>query len=405
MMISCDGFRHDYLSLADTPHLDALRENGVYVAKLKPIFPSITFVNHQAIATGLYAETHGILANDIIDSETGELVNMFDDGEKFATADPRIIPIWVSNEEAASGRYSGVSMWAGGQFHWGPNEAVPTHLTLYDGSVPWEERVDLALSWFVDPDRPANFVVFYLEEPDSTGHDNGPESPEVKAMVEMVDALLGYLVSRLEALSLLDGTNLVFLSDHGMLGVNRSMTLHLDSIPVPPSDYWHATNSPLVLIYPLEGKEEEVYQGFLTASMTRPFTVYKTENSPEEWHYGPTPHSPPFYIVADKGYTFSDDAWLLNIPEDPRNEMIGVHGYNNSFPEMQAYFVAYGPAFKQGYVSPEDFVFNNIDVYPLLCHLLGIQARPNNGTLEHSLDFLVPTSSTGHSVRDSSSKE
>ncbi|CAG0903070.1 unnamed protein product [Darwinula stevensoni] len=97
-----------------------------------------------------------------------------------------------------------------------------------------------------------------------------------------------------------------------MLGVNRSMALHLDSIPVPPSDYWHATNSPLVLIYPLEGKEEEVYQGFLTASMTEPFTVYETENSPEEWHYGPTPHSPPFFIVADKGYTFSDDAWLLN---------------------------------------------------------------------------------------------
>ncbi|CAG0899341.1 unnamed protein product [Darwinula stevensoni] len=245
--------------------------------------------------------------------------------------------------------------------------------------------------------RPANFVVFYLEEPDSTGHDNGPDSPEVKAMVERVDELLGYLVSRLDSLGLLERTNLIFLSDHGMLGVNRSMALHLDSIPVPPSDYWHATNSPLVLIYPLEGKEEEVYQGFLTASMTRPFTVYKTENSPEEWHYGPTPHSPPFYIVADKGYTFSDDAWLLNAtPKDPRNEMIGVHGYNNSFPEMQAYFVAHGPAFKKGYVSPEDLVFNNIDVYPLLCHLLGIQARPNNGTLEHSLDFLVPT---GHSVR------
>ncbi|CAG0895678.1 unnamed protein product [Darwinula stevensoni] len=90
----------DYLHASNTPlvliyQLEG-RENGVYVPKLKPILPSITFVNHQAIATGLYAETHGILANDIIDPETGELVNMFDDGEKFATADPRIIPIWIS---------------------------------------------------------------------------------------------------------------------------------------------------------------------------------------------------------------------------------------------------------------------------------------------------------------------
>ena len=79
--------------------------------------------------------------------------------------------------------------------------------------------------------------------------------------------------------------------------------------------------------------------------------------------------------------------------------MIGCHGYNNSFPEMQAYLVAHGPAFKKGYVIPENAVFNNLDVYPLLCHLLGIQARPNNGTLEHSLDLLMPTGSTGHSFR------
>ena len=96
MLISCDGFRYDYLSLGVTPNLDALRKNGVYVPKMKPIFPSITFVNHQTIVTGLHAETHGILANDVIDPETGEFVNMFVNGEEIATADKRIIPIWVS---------------------------------------------------------------------------------------------------------------------------------------------------------------------------------------------------------------------------------------------------------------------------------------------------------------------
>ncbi|CAG0895677.1 unnamed protein product [Darwinula stevensoni] len=368
---------------------------------MKPIFPSITFVNHESIATGLYAETHEIIANRIIDPETGEPVYMFVDGEEYATADLRIIPIWVTNEEAGEGRYSGASMWAGSSFHWGPNESLPTHRTDYNESMPWEEQVEIALSWFVDPNLPADFVIFHLDEPDHTGHEYGPESLEVKAMVEEVDALLGYMVSRLQTLGLFERTNLIVLSDHGMLGVDRNMTLNLESIPVSPNDYLHATNSPLVLIYPLEGKEEEVYQGFLTASMTEPFTVYETENSPEEWHYGPTLFSPPFYVVADKGYTFKDDSRLLDTPKDQRNVMIGVHGYNNSFPEMQANLIAHGPAFKKGYVFPEDFVFNNIDVYPLLCHLLGIQARPNNGTLEHSLDFLMPT---GHGFRDSSLK-
>ncbi|CAG0896349.1 unnamed protein product [Darwinula stevensoni] len=307
----------------------------------------------------------------------------------------------VSNEEAESGRYSGVSMWAGGQFHWGPNEAVPTHLTLYDGSVPWEERVDLALSWFVDPDRPANFVVFYLEEPDHMGHEYGPDSPEVKATVEEVDGLLGYMVSRLQAMDLWDRTNLVLLSDHGMVGVKNDSIVDLPSIH-DPSDYRRASGSPVLLIYPDEGKEEEVYEGFLDASATEPFSVYRTENSPEEWHYGPSAYMPPFYVVADKGYAFSDAFWL-ELPEDERHDTYGMHGYNNSFPELQTYMMAHGPAFKKGYESPEGAVFDNVDIYPLLCHLLGIQARPNNGTLEHSLDLLLPTSSRSGEPPDSPS--
>ncbi|CAG0892027.1 unnamed protein product [Darwinula stevensoni] len=294
----------------------------------------------------------------------------------------------VTNEEAEERKYSGVSMWPGVDFHWGPNKSVPTHFKSYNSSVPWEERVDVALSWFSHPQKPANLVMFYLQEPDSTGHKYGPDSPQVKSKVEEVDTLVGYLVSRLKILGLWERTNLIFLSDHGMMKVKKDAIVDLRSIPVSPDTYNYSSSSPTLLIYPLPGKEEEVYQGFLNASKTQPFSVYETVNSPPDWHYGPTPYMPPFYIVTDLGYAFSD-AWWLRVPEDERNEEYGVHGYNNSFPEMQAYFIAHGPAFKKGYETPKGAVVDSVDVYPLICHLLGIQPRPNNGTLEHSMEFLL----------------
>jgi len=46
---------------------------------------------------------------------------------------------------------------------------------------------------------------------------------------------------------------------------------------------------------------------------------------------------------------------------------------------MHPIFIAHGPAFKKGYKAEP---FENVDLYPLLCHLLDIEPRPNNGSLD-----------------------
>jgi len=47
---------------------------------------------------------------------------------------------------------------------------------------------------------------------------------------------------------------------------------------------------------------------------------------------------------------------------------------------MQAIFYAEGPAFKVGYKSP---TFENVNIYPLICYILGIKPAPNDGKLEN----------------------
>ena len=67
VVLSLDGFRWDYSEIHGTPNLDKMAEKGVKAERLIPSFPSTTFANHYTIATGLYPDHHGIVANYFYD--------------------------------------------------------------------------------------------------------------------------------------------------------------------------------------------------------------------------------------------------------------------------------------------------------------------------------------------------
>ena len=65
----------------------------------------------------------------------------------------------------------------------------------------------------------------------------------------------------------------------------------------------------------------------------------------------------------------------------------GGHGYDpDQVHDMYPLFIAYGPAFKPGYKARP---FNMVDIYPLICHVLGVKPAPNNGTLDNVRQMLV----------------
>lgn len=73
----------------------------------------------------------------------------------------------------------------------------------------------------------------------------------------------------------------------------------------------------------------------------------------------------------------------------------GNHGWDNLYSEMQALFVAQGPSFRRdgAIVDP----FHNIELYNLMCWLIGVDPAPNNGTwgaLHHLLNSTPPMLNT-----------
>src|ERR1700722_7582371 len=95
ILISADGFRFDYPEKYHAEHLLAFANEGVSASSMIPSFPSVTYPNHYAMATGLYPAHHGIVQNIFYDRDRKTYYNS---SNKAATQDGSWYggtPLWV----------------------------------------------------------------------------------------------------------------------------------------------------------------------------------------------------------------------------------------------------------------------------------------------------------------------
>ena len=74
----------------------------------------------------------------------------------------------------------------------------------------------------------------------------------------------------------------------------------------------------------------------------------------------------------------SRDRFESTRKSDDFDQIRGAHGYDNRYESMRAIFIADGPAFKSGFTAEP---FENIDVYELMCKILGLKPAQNDGDL------------------------
>lgn len=371
LLLSFDGFRWDYVDRAPTPNFHALMDEGARVEKVENTYITKTYPNHHSLVTGLYPETHGIVANEMFDPVMNRSFSM----ETDSMYDPRwweeAEPLWVSIQR--EGGRSGAAMWPGSDVE--IQGTYPTRYLPYNASASFESRVERIIEWFSAPgDQAVDFGVLYWEEPDESGHNLGPESPLMDVVIVDIDEKLGYLREELKKAGLYDRLNLIVTSDHGMTQLSREKIIELDQY-VSRELYTWVDKSPVVGILPKEGKLEEVYGLLVDANPN--MVVWKKEDVPERLHYSHNARIMPILIEAKEGWTVMQN----------RNGtfMLGNHGYDNTLPSMQPVFVARGPAFRQDYVKAS---MKSVDLYPLMCHILSFRPLPNNGSLSRVCDLL-----------------
>lgn len=76
--------------------------------------------------------------------------------------------------------------------------------------LTFKQRIDTVLTWLQkpEPERP-RLIMLYFEEPDGSGHHNGPCSLPTGAVVQHMDSLVGVLRKKIEALPFLAGTSIL----------------------------------------------------------------------------------------------------------------------------------------------------------------------------------------------------
>lgn len=84
-------------------------------------------------------------------------------------------------------------------------------------------------------------------------------------------------------------------------------------------------------------------------------------------------------MLADKG-------WAISYKQKWDNSILATHGYDNKLKDMQGFFIAKGPDFKKNYICNG---IANIDIYPLLARIFGINIDHNiDGKLDRIIHLL-----------------
>ncbi|HUP89387.1 MAG TPA: ectonucleotide pyrophosphatase/phosphodiesterase [Longimicrobiales bacterium] len=359
VLVSFDGFRHDYLDRGVTPNFTRLAKAGVRADALIPIFPSKTFPNHYSIVTGMYGEHHGIVGNEFFDPVWGDF-------KSADHSDPNVgrwfggEPIWVTAER--QGVRSASYFWVGSDTK--INGALPSLWKKYDEHVLFNARVDTALAWLSLPERERpRLVLLYFELMDNAGHDFGPDSPQVDSALAKADSILGRLMDGIERAN---RTTLIVVSDHGMSEVSPERRVPIDSLADLTGVRVVATGPYSTLYFQSDTiRRNDVAAKLKALPHSR---VYKRDEIPARYHWHDNARIPDVLIVADEGWMVGPRRMMERVRHG------GQHGYDPEVKVMQGIFVAAGPRIRAGQRIP---AFENVHIHPFIAQLLGIAPAPH----------------------------
>lgn len=356
ILISADGFRHDYAKKYHANSLLKYAASGVSSKAMYPSFPSVTFPNHYTLVTGLYPSHSGLVANSFYDKNRNDFFGMskkekVKDGSWYGGT-----PLWVLAEK---------QQLLAASFYWVASEAdiqktLPSYFYNFNDLIPIERRIQTVKNWLQLPeDKRPHLITFYFSEVDHAGHDFGPDAPETAKSVQYVDEQVANLVAAVSKTGL--PVNFIFVSDHGMTAVDREHPIATPTA-IDKNQFTIVASGSMINLYAKDSTlTASLYQRLKNEAVD--YQVFLKKDMPQNLHY------------SEKDDVFGrigDIILLANWPKvfSDRKPGIGYHGFDPyAVKDMGATFMAWGPAFKKG-LEIENF--ENVEVYHIVAKILGL---------------------------------
>ncbi|GLB48920.1 alkaline phosphatase family protein [Neptunitalea lumnitzerae] len=366
IMVSIDGFRHDYAQKYNATNILEMAKSGSSVEQLIPSFPSKTFPNHYSIATGLYPGHHGIVSNSFYDKKKQEQYKIskrevVENGAWYGGT-----PIW--NLAQQQGMCSASYFWVGSEAN--INGMHPTYYYIFNQQRLYEHRVKRVLEWLELPEeRRPHMITLYFSIVDTQGHRFGTDNNKVKNAVALVDHQIELLREGIKKSNL--PVYLIVTSDHGMDDVTAEINLH-DYIDMGENKFY---KGPVAMIYTTDDTEKERLYNIL--SQQTGFKTYKQEAVPNYLNYQNPDKIGDLVLITEAPKTITYRKSKRSKAMKPS----GTHGYDPfKNTNMGAIFYIEGPNIKKNYVQS---AVENVHIYPLIAHLLQLNITDTiDGKLE-----------------------
>jgi alkaline phosphatase D len=333
---------------------------------MTPSYPALSLPNLYTLATGLYPEHHGIVAGNFYDPARKQYYSNRDpaasgDGSWYGG-----VPLWVLAEK--QGMRSACFLWPGCQAQ--IDGARPSYYLKQDNRSSGEKRVAQVIAWLrLPPQERPHFIALYYPVVEQAG--DASESSQTADAVQTADKMIGVLWAEMEHLKL--PIDLIVVSGNGVSGNGTAREqgswIDLDK---------YADLSNFITVGPLlcpnsEAAAEKAYQQLKIVSDA--FTVYRRKRVPAGLNYNASSREGDPIVVPNGPYAARAHAPRNGgADKPPRSDELGYG--SDSVKSMRAIFIAAGPDIRPGSTLQP---FDNVNVYPLVARILGLDAPKADG--------------------------
>ena len=200
ILIGVDGFGAYAFEKAKIPNIRKMMKNGSYSLQARSVLPSSSAVNWASMLMGSGPELHGFTRWDSREPELPSAI----------LGESGIYPTIFSliDEQLPDSKKGAIYTW-GGIRNLFERELVDLY---YNGETD-TKTIEKATK-FITKEKPI-FTFIHLDDADHKGHKTGFDSPEYYQEIEIIDSLIGDLITKMEDKDLMKDSIIILTSDHG----------------------------------------------------------------------------------------------------------------------------------------------------------------------------------------------
>ena len=415
IVISYDAFSEDNWDRAiKQPNLARLLQDGSYSTKLKSVYPSLTYVVHSTMVTGVYPDRHGIYHNNPFQPFVQE-----EDQRWFWFRRDINVPTIYDVAKRNKLKTAALLWPATGKATINHNipeiRAIKNEnqiiKSLMNGTPLYSIEMELKFGRdrnginqpFLDDfttkcavetikKYKPNLFMMHMIDLDDAKHEHGTDSIEVEQVIARMDRRIGDIIRAVDHAGIRKDTVFLVLGDHGQINVRYKVALNTllkkngliyeeDGNLKWRAYFQNAGGSAYLHIKEGDEEAKRIALSILEdAMMDDRLGIEKiiSRNELNDFHVIPWVQ---YMVEAKKGYSFEDnidDPTVIDLWE--LGEQYATHGYLPTKPEYRCNLLMSGTGIKKGYNIGE---VEMTDIAPTMAKILGLQFGQCDG---HILD-------------------